>query len=97
MAAGRRTVTATRHGVTTVLPTPAEVRPAAVDPAFHRAILEIALALKKPGASDYEAIVEKTIGDMNLDPARFRRYLGANGARNMSLLLATARARARGL
>jgi hypothetical protein len=93
MAAGRRSVTATRHGVATHSPATAKVAPEAVDPAFHRAILKIALALKKPGASDYDAIVEKTIGDMKLDPARFRRYLGENGARNMSLLLATARAR----
>ena len=28
---------------------------------------------------------------MRLDAAAFRRYLGENGARNMSLLLATAR------
>jgi hypothetical protein len=28
---------------------------------------------------------------MRLDPVGFRRYLGENGARNMSLLLATAR------
>ena len=62
------------------------------DPAFHRAILKIALELKKPNAAGYDAIVEATIRSMRLDPARFRRYLGENGARNMSLLLATARA-----
>jgi hypothetical protein len=28
---------------------------------------------------------------MRLDPEQFRRYLGENGARNMGLLLATAR------
>jgi hypothetical protein len=28
---------------------------------------------------------------MKLDPAAFRHYLGENGARNMSLLLATAK------
>jgi hypothetical protein len=28
---------------------------------------------------------------MRLDPVKFRRYLGENGAKNMSLLLATAR------
>ncbi len=63
-----------------------------VDPAFHRAILKIALELKKPNAASYDAIVQATIGSMRLDPVRFRRYLGENGARNMSLLLATARA-----
>lgn len=63
-----------------------------MDPAFHRAILKIALELKKPNAASYDAIVQATIGSMRLDPVRFRRYLGENGARNMSLLLATARA-----
>ena len=64
----------------------------AVDPAFHRAILKIALELKKPDAPGYEAIVSRTIRSMRLDPRAFRRYLGENGARNMSLLLATAKA-----
>ncbi|BDG10382.1 hypothetical protein AMPC_34950 [Anaeromyxobacter paludicola] len=63
-----------------------------VDPAFHRAILKIALELKKPEATSYDEIVERTIRAMKLDPVGFRRYLGENGARNMSLLLATARA-----
>ncbi len=63
-----------------------------IDPAFHRAILKIALELKKPNAASYDAIVKATIRSMRLDAARFRRYLGENGARNMSLLLATARA-----
>jgi hypothetical protein len=62
-----------------------------VDPAFHRAILKIALELKKPNAPSYEAIISATIRSMRLDAAAFRRYLGGNGARNMSLLLATAR------
>ena len=62
-----------------------------VDPAFHRAILKIALELKKPSTEGYDAIVERTIRTMKLDPEGFRRYLGENGARNMSLLLATAR------
>jgi hypothetical protein len=64
---------------------------AAVDPAFHRAILKIALELKKPNAPSYDAIVRETIRSMRLDPVKFRRYLGENGAKNMSLLLATAR------
>jgi hypothetical protein len=64
----------------------------AVDPRFHRAILKIALELKKPSAGSYDAVVEQTIRSMRLDPVAFRRYLGENGARNMSLLLATARA-----
>jgi hypothetical protein len=62
-----------------------------VDPAFHRAILKIALELKKPNAPSYDEIVAKTIRSMRLDATAFRRYLGENGARNMSPLLATAR------
>ncbi len=62
-----------------------------VDPAFHRAILKIALELKKPNAPSYDAIVATTIRAMRLDAVAFRRFLGENGARNMSLLLATAR------
>ncbi len=62
-----------------------------VDPAFHRAILKIALELKKPSARSYDEIVASTIQSMRVDPVAFRRYLGENGARNMSLLLATAR------
>jgi hypothetical protein len=62
-----------------------------LDPAFHRAILKIALELKKPNAPSYDQIVSTTIRSMRLDPVAFRRYLGENGARNMSLLLATAR------
>jgi hypothetical protein len=63
----------------------------AVDPAFHRAILKIALELKKPNAPSYDDIVARTIRAMRLDANAFRRYLGENGARNMNLLLATAR------
>ncbi|HEX9306156.1 MAG TPA: hypothetical protein VF894_01620 [Anaeromyxobacter sp.] len=62
-----------------------------IDPAFHRAILKIALELKKPNALSYEAIVHTTIRSMRLDAVGFRKYLGENGARNMNLLLATAR------
>ncbi len=62
-----------------------------IDPAFQRAILKIAIELRKPNAPSYETIVEATIQSMRLDEATFRRYLGENGARNMSLLLATAR------
>jgi len=64
----------------------------AVDPAYQRAILKIALELRKPDAKSYDAVVEGTIRTMRLDAGAFRRYLGENGARNMSLLLATARA-----
>jgi hypothetical protein len=64
---------------------------AEIDPAFHRAILKIALELKKPNAPSYDEIVQTTIRSMRLDATAFRRYLGENGARNMSLLLATAR------
>lgn len=62
-----------------------------IDPAFQRAILKIAIELKKPNAPSYDAIVAATIRSMKVDPVAFRRYLGENGARNMSLLLATAR------
>jgi hypothetical protein len=62
-----------------------------VDPRFHRAILKIAVELKKPNAGSYDVIVAETIRAMRLDPVAFRRYLGENGARGMSLLLATAR------
>jgi hypothetical protein len=62
-----------------------------IDPAFQRAILKIAIELRKPNAPSYETIVQATIQSMRLDESVFRRYLGENGARNMSLLLATAR------
>lgn len=67
-----------------------EVEP--VDPAFQRAILKIALELRKVNAPSYDLVVDNTIRNMKLDGAAFRRYLGQNGARNMSLLLATAKA-----
>jgi len=86
---GARTVTTRRRKASAAAP--AKVEPAVVDPAFHRAILKIALELKKPSARGYDEIVEQTIQRMKLDPVAFRRYLGENGARNMSLLLATAR------
>jgi hypothetical protein len=92
MGQGRRTATAQRQAVAAP-PAGAKRQPEAVDPAFHRAILKIALELKKPSAESYEAIVERTIRGLQLDAAAFRRYLGENGARNMSLLLATARGR----
>ncbi len=68
-----------------------EVEEERIDPAFHRAILKIALELKKPNAASYDVIVRSTIRSMRLDPVAFRKYLGENGARGMSLLLATAR------
>jgi hypothetical protein len=64
----------------------------AVDPAYQRAILKIAIELRKPGANSYDDVVDGTIQAMRLDGESFRKYLGENGARNMSLLLATARA-----
>jgi hypothetical protein len=67
----------------------------AVDPAFHRAILKISLELRKPGGRSYDEVVEETARAMKLEPRSFRKYLGENGARNMSLILATARAPAR--
>lgn len=67
------------------------VTAAEIDPAFHRAILKVALELKKPTALSYDQVVASTIKAMRLDAAAFRRYLGENGARNMGLLLATAR------
>jgi hypothetical protein len=61
------------------------------DASFQRAILKIALELKKPTARSYDAVVEETIRAMRLDPDRFRHYLGANRAEGMGLLLAAAR------
>jgi hypothetical protein len=89
---GARTVIARgrKVPVTTAAPAARASSPE-VDPAFHRAILKIALELKKPSARGYDSIVEETIQRMRLDPVAFRRYLGENGARNMSLLLAAAR------
>ncbi len=78
---------ATRNRTVTV----DEAAEARVNPAFHRAILKIALELKKPNAGSYDAVVESTVRSMRLDPIAFQRYLGENGARGMSLLLATAR------
>lgn len=72
-------------------PASAKARDPEIDPAYHRAILKIALELRKPSARSYEAVVEETIRKMRLDAAAFRRYLGENGARNMSLLLSAAR------
>jgi hypothetical protein len=80
VAVGEQTVTRT-----------AQATDDGIDPGFHRAILKIALELKKPNAPSYDTIVATTIRAMRLDPVAFRRYLGENGARNMSLLLATAR------
>jgi len=89
MGTGRRTATAQRQ--VAAAQASAKRQPEVVDPAFHRAILKIALELKKPRAESYDVIVERTIRALRLDATAFRRYLGENGARNMSLLLATAR------
>ncbi len=70
---------------------PAVVPPDGIDPSYHRAILKIALELRKPTALSYDQVVAATIRSMRLDATAFRRYLGENGARNMGLLLATAR------
>jgi len=83
---------AARQAVVRVPKARAEPRVDGIDPAFQRAILKIAIELRKPNAPSYETIVSATIESMRLDAAAFRRYLGENGARNMSLLLATARA-----
>ena len=92
MRAARRATTTTERVPRARHATAAEeAGPSPVDPAFHRAILKIALELKKPRADGYGAIVERTIRSMKIDPGGFRRYLGENGAHNMSLLLATAR------
>jgi len=72
-------------------PASAKVESPEIDPAYHRAILKIAIELRKPTAGSYEGVVEETIRKMRLDAAAFRRYLGENGARNMSLLLSAAR------
>jgi hypothetical protein len=72
-------------------PASATGRALEVDPAFHRAILKIALELRKPSAQSYDALVERTVEKMRLDPVAFRHYLGEHGGRGMSLLLAAAR------
>ncbi len=86
MVAGRRGPGAGRGRV------PGSTAVGAVDPAYPRAILKIALELRKPGARSYDDVVEGTVQAMRLDGGAFRKYLGENGARNMSLLLSTARA-----
>jgi hypothetical protein len=93
MAVGRKSglKLAPPRSKVTARASPAAAAPAEVDPAFHRAILKIALELKKPTALRYDQVVDATIRSMRLDAAAFRRYLGENGARNMGLLLATAR------
>ena len=48
---------------------------AGVDPAFPRAILKIALELKKPNAASYEAIVATTIRNSGLSSMRPRRTM----------------------
>jgi hypothetical protein len=83
MASGRKTATtvieATEDG--------------GIDPAFQRAILKIAIELRKPNARAYDDVVAETVERMRLDGHAFRRYLGENGARGMGLLLASARVR----
>ncbi len=82
---------AAARAVTRGAPASAKVGGPEIDPAYHRAILKIALELRKASARSYEAVVEETIRKMRLDAGAFRRYLGENGARNMSLLLSAAR------
>lgn len=97
MAVGRKSVVkvaaprAKVVGPARTLRPPASDTPDEVDPAYHRAILKIALELRKPTALSYDEVVAATIRSMRLDATAFRRYLGENGARNMGLLLATAR------
>jgi hypothetical protein len=83
MRSGR---TATKQKVREVAPATGDA-----DPAFQRAILKIALELKKPSARSYDSVVEQTVRSMRLDPDAFRHYLGANRAERMGLLLAAAR------
>jgi hypothetical protein len=82
MAAGRKVAT-----------TEVGAEEGGIDPAFQRAILKIAIELRKPNSRDYDEIVAETIQRMRLDGHAFRRYLGENGARGMGLLLASARVR----
>ena len=82
MAAGRKVATAV-----------VEAGEGGVDPAFQRAILKIAIELRKPNARSYDEVVAETVRRMRLDGHAFRRYLGENGARGMGLLLASARVR----
>jgi hypothetical protein len=89
-ASRHRVQTAVTHGAPAARKGAAPL-PSPVDPAFHRAILKIALELRRPGSESYDALVDRTIRRMGLDGTAFRRYLGENGAQNMSLLLSTAR------
>jgi CRP-like cAMP-binding protein len=82
MAAGRKVAT-----------TELAAEEGGIDPAFQRAILKIAIELRKPNPRDYDAVVTETVQRMRLDGHAFRRYLGENGARGMGLLLASARVR----
>jgi CRP-like cAMP-binding protein len=82
MAAGRKVAT-----------TELAVEVGDIDPAYQRAILKIAIELRKPNPRDYDAVVAETVQRMRLDGHAFRRYLGENGARGMGLLLASARVR----
>jgi len=95
MAGGRtatRQHTATRTArVAAPVALQASSLPSDPDPLYGRAILKIAIELKKPTAKSYEAVVEQTIRSMRLDPEKFRHYLGANRAERMGLLLAAAR------
>ena len=89
---GTRTATKQRTAVRTATSrAPAPAAPVDAEPAFHRAILKIALELKKPSAKSYDAVVEQTVRSMRLDPEAFRHYLGANRAERMGLLLTAAR------
>lgn len=92
MGSAIRTATKQRTATRTVARARAVHAAALADePAFQRAILKIALELKKPTAKSYDAVVEQTIRSMKLDPATFRHYLGENRAEGMGLLLAAAR------
>jgi hypothetical protein len=73
MAGGRKVATRRTGEARTTAPDAGEED--GIDPAFHRAILKIALELKKPSARSYDDIVAATIRTMRLDAAAFRRVL----------------------
>jgi hypothetical protein len=87
---GRKRMASGRKTATTVVEATED---GGIDPAFQRAILKIAIELRKPNARAYDDVVAETVQRMRLDGHAFRRYLGENGARGMGLLLASARVR----
>src|SRR5574341_520270 len=67
---GRKRMAAARKTATVEV----ETLEGGVDPAFQRAILKIAIELRKPNPRAYDEVVADTIQRMRLDGHAFRRY-----------------------